>query len=310
MFKHILVPLDGSHFAEAAVPYAVELARSANARLTLVLAHEPALALAGMGEAPPPIELEQQVREQESQYLSETAGMLVASGYPLTRFEELDGAAGPELAEAATRIGADLVVMATHGRGAIGRLWFGSVADYLVRHLTIPVLLVHPAREPTRAGPPALRSILVALDLSDAALAALEPVVAMAQLTQGHVTLVHVMEPLFRMEAPGFPFPVPLDPAFLEQSEAQAQKRLDEVADGLRDRGISVCSRVVTSTGPAAGLLDVLAGERFDLIALTTHGAGGVKRLLLGSVADKVIRGTEKPVLVVRPNGTGQTPNG
>ena len=300
IFKHILVPLDGSRFAEAALPYAILLAKSAPARLHLVLAHEPALAVVGMGEALPPPDLGEEARAREKQYLAETAGELILAGNPV-EFRAPEGPAGPAICEEAGRISADLVVMSTHGRGAIGRLWLGGVADHVVRHLSSPILLVHGSRKGEAPPTPALHSILVPLDLSQDAQAILQPVCALACLSQGHVTLLHVVEPLFQMETPSLPYPLPLDPAFLEKSREQAQKQLDQLADRLRERGVSVSTRISTGATAATGLLEALEEARFDLIAMTTHGAGGLRRLLLGSVADKVIRGATKPVLVVRP---------
>jgi nucleotide-binding universal stress UspA family protein len=299
-YRNILVPLDGSHFSEAALAYAVRLARSSRARLHLIMVHEPAPALVGMGETPPLIGLDEESREQEKTYLATVSGELLESGYPMVEFRELDGAPGPALCEEAARIEADIVVMATHGRGAIGRLWLGSVADYVIRHLAVPVLLIHPDRlQPARE--PSLRSILVSLDLSPEGEAVLEPVIMLAQLTEGHVTLVHVVEPVMGVMGMGSPYAPAIPMEVFEEQRAFAQRKLDEVADRLRERGLSVSARLVDSASAAIGLLELLDEDRFDLIAMTTHGRGGVRRLLLGSVADKVIRGASKPVLVVRP---------
>jgi nucleotide-binding universal stress UspA family protein len=79
------------------------------------------------------------------------------------------------------------------------------------------------------------------------------------------------------------------------------QGYLDQVADQLRARGFPVTARASIGVGPAATILRVLHEEPFDLVALTTHGASGFRRLMLGSVADKVIRASAKPVLVYRP---------
>jgi nucleotide-binding universal stress UspA family protein len=299
-YRNILVPLDGSHFAEAALAYAVRLAKSARARLHLVMVHEPVPALVGMGETPPLVDLDEQSRLQEKSYLATVSGELVQSGYSAVEFRELDGAPGPSLCEEAARLEADLVVMATHGRGAIGRLWLGSVADYLIRHLSIPVLLIHPDRhEPPKE--PALHSIIVALDLSPEGEAVLDPVVALAQLTGGHLTLVHVIEPVMGAMGMGIPYPPTIPPQVFEEQRSTAQRKLDQIADRLRERGPSVCARLVDSASAAMGLLELLNQDRYDVLAMTTHGRGGVQRLLLGSVADKVIRGASKPVLVVRP---------
>jgi nucleotide-binding universal stress UspA family protein len=299
-FTNILIPIDGSYFAECALPYARLLARATGARIHLVMVHEPVPALVGMGEMPPLIELDESSKDQERNYLAQLSGDLLHDGLPLVEFRELEGAPGPVLCEEAERVEADLVIMATHGRGAMGRLWLGSVADYMVRHLTIPVLLVHPDRlQP--AIPPSLHSFLVALDLSKDSESILEPVIRLAQLTQGHVTLVHVIEPVIGAVTMGLPFAAPIPVELFEEQRITAQRKLDRIADVLRERGLSVCARLIDAANAAVGLLEVLEDKRYDVIAMTTHGRGGVRRLLLGSVADKVIRGASKPVLVIRP---------
>jgi nucleotide-binding universal stress UspA family protein len=278
----------------------MRLARTTNARLQVVLVHEPVPALVGMGETPPLMEIDEASREREKSYLATVSAELLQNGFPRIAFRELEGAPGPQLCEEADRLGIDLVVMATHGRGAIGRLWLGSVADYMVRHLATPVLLVHPDRmEPI--GEPDLHSILVPIDLSPESETILEPVVQLAELTQGHVTLVHVIEPVIGVAGMGIPYAPAIPVEVFEEQRVSAQRKLDRVADRLRERGVSVCARMIDDAGAAVGLLKLLDEDRYDLIAMTTHGRGGVRRLLLGSVADKVIRGASKPVLVIRP---------
>jgi len=302
MFQNILVPLDGSRFAEHALPLATRLARSARARLHLALAHQPVPALVGVGEMTAvPGDLNEELKAQEAGYLSETAERVLREGVDSVEYHEAEGLAGPELSEEAVRLHADLIVMATHGRGGMMRFWLGSVADYLVRHLTTPVLLVHPGRDEEQLDNPAIHGILVALDLSPDSEAILEPVTALALVTQAHVTLVHAVGGYDRPEAAALPFPLPREPGLLLEDQGEAQRRLDQLAARLRDRGLSVSARLVTGTGAAASLLETLQEYRYDLLALTTHGAGGVRRLLLGSVADKVIRRATKPVLVMRP---------
>jgi nucleotide-binding universal stress UspA family protein len=303
MFRNVLVPLDGSRFAEAALPLATRIVRAAGAKLHVVMVHQPIATLAGMGElvltAP---EFESELQSQERSYLAETAaGLSAASGSPV-EFRHFDGDVAPDVCEEAGRVAADLVVIATHGRGTLKRLWLGSVADYVVRHLTVPVLLVHPSRGDDSETAPPVRRILVALDLSQEAEAILEPAVALAQVTGAALTLVHVSELVFEMATPAMPSPVQLDAELLQASRAAAQTRLEAEAARLRRLGVSVDVKVIVGVGAASGLLDLLEDDQFDVVAMTTHGRGGMRRLLLGSVADKVVRGSAKPVLVFRPH--------
>ncbi len=302
MFNLILTPVDGSRFAEAALPMAAWLAARARGRLELVMAHQPVAALVGMGElALPPEGLEEDLAAKERAYLEEMSAALGQVGDGPVRFIDADGPAGEVVCETAARLGADLVVMATHGRGTIGRLWLGSVADYVVRHLEIPILLVHPDRNGSPPRHRSMRGILVALDLSARSEAILDPAVALAQITQAHITLIHTVEPFYSVSEPGILYPIASDQALAQLRTAEAQCSLDDTADRLRAKGVSVSTRVVPGAHPASGILDALAEARYDMVAMTTHGAGGARRLLLGSVADKVIRGAAKPVLVLRP---------
>jgi len=302
MIATILVPLDGSLFAEAALPSARWIASRTGARLHLFLARQPVPVFVGVGEVltgAPSRHMESM--DPERDYLVDTAMRLgLVGGGPVET--SLGGApTGAEIVEAAARIGVDLIVMARHGRGALGRLWLGSVADHVVRHASVPILLIHPQEPDTPRQEPEIRGILVPLDLSAVSRTILDSVVEFAQLAKAPVTLLYVVERLYQTLGPGVPYPIPQVPGIAELQRANAERLLGEAASVLRERGIAVSTRVVIATHAAAGVLDTLAEPGHDLVALATHGAGGVRRLVLGSVADQVIRGASKPVLVVRP---------
>jgi len=302
MLSTVLVPLDGSTFAETALDFAVPLAFSARARIYLVMAKHPVTMLAGMGETAGFLPDSDRESDRESgEYLAGTVAKWGEVGdWPL-QFRLADGSAGEAICGEAGRVGADLIVMATHGRGALGRLWLGSVADYVVRHATRPVLLVHPGRDGTEALNRNGRTILVALDQSEYSDAILDPVVDLALATESKISLLTVVAPIFAPAEPAMPYPVPQHPAIVARRSDEAHSRLRRVAARLRRRGVSVSTRVVIGDSAAGAIVQVLREARFDMVALTTHGASGVRRLILGSVAEKVIRMAEKPVLVLHP---------
>ncbi|MEZ4588609.1 MAG: universal stress protein [Gemmatimonadales bacterium] len=193
--RSILIPLDGSAFSATAVPMAVKLARAAGARVKLVRVHEPFLALVPAVEVPvpaPPDDAE--LRKQEETHLAETAAALGVVGPSKVEHELLVGLAANALTEAIERDRPDLVVMSTHGRGPLSRFWLGSVADHLVRHVSVPLLLLRPSEDEKAPAEPAIRSILVPLDLSGSAESILGPVTELAQITRAKVTLLHVLE--------------------------------------------------------------------------------------------------------------------
>ena len=302
MFTTILVPLDRSPFAEAALRPARWIASRTGARLCLFLAHQPVPVLVGAAEAlasaPAP---DPEAITRERSYLAEAATSLEqAHGTPVgTNVGE--GPAGAEIVEEAARIGADLIVMATHGRGALGRFWLGSVADHVVRHVSIPILLVRSGEPGSPGGAPAIRGILVPLDLSPLSRTILDPLAEFAALAHAPVTLLHVVSLRAQTVAPGVPYPIAEDPSLTQVQRANAECELEKVAGELRLRGLAVSTRVVIATHAAAGVLDTLAEPGYEMVALATHGDSGLRRLLLGSVTSQVIRGAAKWVLVLRP---------
>jgi nucleotide-binding universal stress UspA family protein len=195
--------------------------------------------------------------------------------------------------------------MAAHGRGPVARLWVGSVSDYLVRHVSVPILLVHPADAPEAGS--AFRNILVPLDLSEESAAILEPSQALARVFDAQLTLVHVLEPAFHSTAiaPGMPLPMPVDGQLVAFYRERAQLRLDREADRLRNNGFRVTTRIDVGTTVASTLLEQLQSGEYDLVAITTHGRGGWRRAVLGSVADMLVRHSVQPALVLRPGRSG-----
>lgn len=301
MLRTVLVPLDGSRFAEAALPVAARLVTAARARLCLTMAQQPVAVVAGMGElAGMEFGADDDLQRQGNDYLAGIAAGYGQTGDGPVEYRLVEGPAGGAVCEEAGRIGADLIVMATHGRGAFGRLWVGSVADHVVRLSTKPVLLVHPGRDAESRKHDGA-AILVALDESEYSEAILGPVVDLAQATGAGLTLLTIAAPAFDVGESTMPYPVPQHPAILARHSDEAHSRLRRVAARVRKRGVSVSTRVVAGASAAAGILAVLQEPRFDLVALTTHGAAGMRRLLVGSVAEKVVRAAGKPVLVLHP---------
>jgi nucleotide-binding universal stress UspA family protein len=311
MYRSLLVPLDGSAFAEHALPPALAIARRAGAALRLASVATPvaeAYAEAVYLAAP---DLQEVVKGRHRAYLEDVAGRVRARwDGPVSR-AVLEGEVAETLCADVAGSGADLVVMATHGRGPLGRFWLGSVADELVRRVSVPLLLVRPREQaPDLGREPELGKVVVALDGTELAEQALGPAVDLAGLMpQAEVVLVRVIRPplpaAYLPDAAGVGTEAEsiLDQvlAVQEQLRRDAQAYLAGVAERLKARGLRVRARVAVEEQPALALLHAAEEERAGLVALATHGRGGLARLLLGSVADKVIRGATVPVLVQRP---------
>ncbi len=306
MFRSILVPLDGSPFAEHALPLAASLARRAGASLRL-LQVTPALADVYFWVPPPgdPFarELHQRNRSAAEGYLEDVGRRLESAGAGPVAGAAVEGELG--IAESirahAAAVGADLVVMTTHGRGPLARWWLGSVADELVRSLAAPVLLVRPREAPTNLGEDVvLRHLLLALDGTALAERVLEPAVDVGKAMNADLTLVRVVPAALPSgSAPGAPAGIEKVGEGLRQ---EAERYLQKVAEALRAEGMPVQARVIAAEHPGAAILEAAAAG-IDLVALETHGRRRLSRLLLGSVADKVVRGSSLPVLVGRAPG-------
>jgi nucleotide-binding universal stress UspA family protein len=307
-FRSILVPLDGSPFAEQAVPLASRIAQRAGSKLRLALVHQLPPAPVDMAGARLFTSIELATRRSERGYLRGVQAKLRAGGTRLSSAVTLTGAAGPALAQYVRDLGIDLVVMATHGRGGIRRAWLGSVADHLIRDLEIPVLLVRPVEGgPAPDRPPGMGQILVPLDGSALAEEALDAAAALARIWDTELTLLQVVPPVLLSTDPALPLPSAYDEELTTMCRTQAQDYLDDVAERMRGQGLRATGVAVVGWSAVGSILDVARPERVALVALATHGQGGLRRLALGSVADKLVRGADVPVLVYRPAGRGKT---
>lgn len=297
MVDKILVPLDGTEFAEHALGTALAIARRSGA----------ALALATV-EVPPPmafpdVNFLEPLEEAERSYLESVADRVRDAGDVDVSVEVLTGNAPEALELHRKEIGADLTVMTSHGRGPVSRAWLGSVADHFVRSTGAPVLVVRPAEEagpPDLTDPPTFRHVAITLDGSELSETAIDPGVAMADLFDAEVTLVRVVEYPRQTESVYMPDAVEAIQEQLEQSREAAHAELERVATGLAAEGRQVRreSRVVNHAAP--GILEVVEERDVDLVVMASHGRGGLTRAVLGSVTDKVLRASHGPVLVVR----------
>jgi nucleotide-binding universal stress UspA family protein len=300
MLRTILVPLDGSTFGEQALPTALRIAARHGARLVIALVHEAALAPAHTQGAPPvdPV-LDTVLRRAFERYLEEIAGWLRGSAPVRVTTTLLEGPVVPSLVAAVEAEWADLVVMTTHGRGGLSRAWLGSVADALVRRATPPVLLVKPEASATRTrAAAAFDHVLVPLDGYPFSEDAIDHAAAVAGAASTRYTLLRVLSPIVTPVLLDYAASVPFD---IGIERPEAERYLAELADRLRLRGLLVDTSVVVEAQPARAILEFAESNGVDLISMATHARHGLGRLLLGSVADKVLRGSAVPVLLHRP---------
>ncbi len=295
----LLVPLDGSERAERALDFALSLAQkgvAAGAKSTVMLLRAPTLDLQEIF-LPSMVEHDAQWQEADaaelaSLYLQRIRQKYDYLGLPIETVVREGDPAG-HIVDLAAEAGVDLIVMAPRGVSGLSRWVFGSVTERVLREAPCPVLVAHES--------PPFEAVIVTLDGSALAEAALPAGLALARVVGCPITLLRV-EPaagdaggaIAWEEAGGAAEMAGSDPV------AAAAAYLDGVARGL-DAGETPIRRVLLF-GPAADrIIEYVEGKGPRLLAMATHGRTGLSRWVYGSVTEKVMRGTERPLLIVRP---------
>ena len=228
--------------------------------------------------------------------------LLQHDGYSVTSLVRF-GDPAEEIADQARCVNIDIVAMATHGQTGLRHLLMGSVAEQVLRDLTIPVLLIRPTdHTPDHAlARPAKRRLtaLVPLDGSPIAEYALECATELASSIGARLVLAAV-EPnvgdVGLAEVGVVPYWVLADH---EAAIVRLNEYLKQTAARLTNLGLTVETRLAEGS-PAEEILRISAAEHADLIVMTTRGRSGMERLLLGSVAAKVLQNADLPVLLAR----------
>ncbi len=297
MFSRIQVSLDTSEFAEFALPAAIELARRSEATIDLVGVHEPitGLELAEWDSAT--------VTWMEEDLARLADRVAEASGRPVeTHIEH-----GPVVSSLLARVsesGAELLVTATHGRGILTRAWMGSVADGLIRHAHVPLLLVRP--DEAGAPPPTdFNRILVPLDGSELSTRVLPLALAVARGFGASVRLVRVLPVSTQVASPYAPTLLQVAPELSQEARDAAEAWLVAQAKAIGDEGIAVTTAVRTAVTPSVAICDEAEEYGANLIVMATHGRAGLERAFLGSTADKIVRSTRVPVMISNPEIEG-----
>lgn len=292
MFERILLGTDGSEAARNATEAALRLARATGAELRAVHAlHRPVLYAAAPTYDP-------RVREEREGLGRSLLAEVRERGAELgisTSSELREGSPGDELLAEAESWKADLIVAGTHGHGQLSRAILGSVTDQLVRQARTPVLTVR-QRSKRRPEEP-LDRLLVASDGSPAALAAGEQAIELAEATGASVDLLHAIAP--EMEGGKY-----LDrPAseIEDVHEELAARALDPLGKACRRVGVGE-RRFVPHGPPHRAIVEHAEAEDVDVVVVAARGHGRLERALVGSVTDKLLRTSPRPLLTV-PSG-------
>ena len=301
MTKTIVVPLDGSPQSATALSLAASLAGRAGAELHLIHVHpQPVIAFGGPTYD---LQLDADIERRMEVELQQTAEALRAKTGLRVTATLLEGSTEETLVERIVAERPWLVVLRSHGHGGLRRMWSGSVADSLVRHAGAPVLFAPdvgdaPAKDPAD-GEPEFQHILLPLDGSRVADEIVEYAAELGEPGRTMFTLLRIVVPTLMFAEPA-PTPLPLtaDTREIKRREREALGQFERTAFRLTLRGFVAEPQVVVHSQPAAAILAFAAEHSVDLIALSTHGHGGVARAILGSVADKVMRDANVAVLL------------
>ena len=304
-FATVIVPHDGSRLADTAQPFAAELARATGSAVVLLRVLEERRPIFNVAR-----------RELTWFSRSTTRGELSASEIlagPLAWFKEQGLPAQPvirfgdprsEIVAEAAAHPRPVIVIASHGRGGLGRVLLGSVVTRVLQTAACPVFIVRARRPEQQAEAVRFRRIAVALDGSELAEQALPVAIDLARDTGAAVELIRVAD-TYRDEAPPEPERFLTSPAYeamlqdFDRREAETRDYLERMTAVLREHGLDVSWHAL-SGDPARQILGYVEDNPPDVLLLTTHGRGGLARWVYGSVADHLLTSASVPLLLVR----------
>lgn len=291
--KTILVPTDFSEHAETAIEAAETLAKPLGAEIRVLhVLHLPVQAVTPE-MAVVPVGFWQDLRAHAERKLDETRQAVESRGVRCST-EIVEDIPGFAIAAAAKRANADLIVMGSRGLTGLKHVILGSVAERTVRNAPCPVLTVkHDGANALR-----LRTILVPMDFSAASHRALDLAKQLAKAAgPAHLILVHAYYVPIELEQ----FLIQQGDPVIERLSESVTKDLEKMLTGLQDAGIS--SEYLANRGaPEQLIVEIAKQKHADLIVMGTHGRRGLTHLLLGSVAERVVRTAECAVMTVQEN--------
>ena len=324
MFQRILVPLDGLEGAERAIPIAARIARTSGASIVFIRVVAPPAPVGTFGGGihgtvamEPEIDASEKDLADAASYLEAitTAFANELAGLK-TEIDVATGPTSPTIFSAARDEYVDLIVMCSHGETGLKRWIFGSVAQEAVRHSPVPVLVLNEhGRVPFAPEANHLLRVLVALDGSELAETALEPaaqlIAALAPPAQSELHLLRVVDlpsAYGKMKSQAH-----ISDSMQEEARHEAEHYVKAVTGRLCEGPfaafkLNITSSISVSPDVAGTIIkqaeqarDTETSTGFDVIALATHGRGGLQRLVMGSVTEHILGATRLPLLIVRP---------
>lgn len=292
--RRILCPVDFSDASQHALDHAVMIAGWYRARITALHVRHPAFLVEppilftdpGGGPVATLDDAENRLHHWLSPVRAAGIGcdvMAVDGNTPAARIVEVAG-----------RIGADLIVLGTHGRSGFERLLLGSVTERVVRTATCPVVTVPPPSVATSRLP--FKRVLCGVDFSEPSMAAFRVAVSLATESDSQLTLLHVLEfPAHESADITLPFDMGAYRAAVQADSTRRMMAL--ITDDVR--AVCSASTSVVHGRPYEQILSVAAETSADLIVLGVHGRNALDLMLFGSTTNQVIRRATCPVLTL-----------
>jgi nucleotide-binding universal stress UspA family protein len=298
VYTRILIPLDGSTTAEQVLPYARRFARGLKVPLELLAIIDVGVLLTSVEKARIFDSILGQETHKSKEYLERIAERF--SGSRVKRTVE-QGKAAEAIIEKAALDKLTLVAMTTHGRSGLNRWLLGSVAEKVLRATTNPLLLVRAKPEGRAEKEANLKSIVVPLDGSELAESILPTIVQIAKKLHLEVFLMRAYSnPYSPFISGGGQYAVNVD-ELMKDIRDNARNYLEAKIAELTKRGVEQISYLLQEGVAADEIVSVANHTADSLIAISSHGRSGVKRWVMGSVTETVVRHSDNPMLVLRP---------
>ncbi len=303
MFTRLLIPLDGSKTAEQVLPWALSLANRFRLPVELLAVVDTGTMLTSVDRARQFDKLVEQGTRDSKAYLERISGRFV--GIKLRRSVEL-GNAAELIIEKAEASKSALVAMTTHGHSGLNRWLLGSVAEKVLRATTNPLLLVRPSLAGKVDGEASFKSIIVPLDGSELGEASLPCAGKIAKKLGLELFLIRIVEKPYGAFVSGGGYYAGNVDELMNDIRDRARDYLEAKLAELKKSGVEQTSYLLQEGIAADEIVSVGDQTPESLIVMSSHGRSGVKRWLLGSVAETVVRHANNPVLVVRPTPAAQ----
>ena len=315
MYRKILVPLDGSKLAEQVLPYARLLGKALGSQIELLRVGGP-IPSTQLDAAASGATLEQatdSIRRKTQDYLERTATFLHDTGLEVS-CSTLEGSPASHIVSEAEREPATLVAMTTHGRSGITRWVLGSITEKVLQATTTPLLVIRAQEQKDFTVEVNIKKVVVPLDGSPRAEQVLPHMMALAKALAAQVTLVRVTpsaaEYFQNVGDPSYTgYPMTHYADLAKKVDEGALNYLRRVSRDLHQNQLSSVEERLLH-GPAAdAIVDIARETPASIVSMTTHGRSRMGRWILGSVADRVVRHSGGPVLMIRATEENPTPS-